>query len=138
MGERPTAAFVLMLIGGIIITIAGAIGTGALLIFGGKAIDVPIAGHVLSILIGIAIMVLVFGIIIIIASIKVKSGIPSTVKTWSIVGLVLSVICLILGAAWFIGPILSLIGSILGLVWKPPTQPTTYTPSTYAQQQQSS
>jgi len=34
-----------------------------------------------------------------------------------------------MGAGFFIGAILGLVGAILGLVWKPPTPPATQQPS---------
>lgn len=115
--KRPTAAFVLSLIGGIFILL-GSIVTAVLAgIFGEAMMFIPFFG---AILIVMGILGLISGIIILIGAVMINSGDPSKVRTGSIIVLVFSILSLIFaGGGFIIGFILALIGSILGLVWKP-------------------
>lgn len=107
MEEKPTAAFILSLIGGIFVLLGG-IGLAflgaiiALFTFG--------AGAILGIF-------AIFGIIIIIGAIMMYTK-PRSAKTWGIIVLILGIISLI-GIVTALGGILSLIGGILAIVWKP-------------------
>ena len=107
--EKPTAAFVLSLVGGILILINGLVlaALGAIL-----ALFFPAAGILL------AALGLVFGIIVLLGAIMLWTQ-PGQHKTWSIVVLVFSILSLVIGGGFIIGFILGLIGGILGIVWKP-------------------
>jgi len=112
MAEKPTAAFVLILITGLIVATIVAMGATALALFG--------LGWLGGVVMVIGVLQLIFAIIILVGAIQINSGKPGKVKTWSIVVLILSIICLISGRGFYIGPILSLVGAILGLTWRPP------------------
>lgn len=108
--QRPTAAFVLSLIGGLIIFF-----TGIVLSFIGAIVTIFIGG------IGgiIGIFGIVWGILVIIGAIMMYTR-PDQHVIWGIVVLIFSIL------SWFgaaggliIGFILALIGGILGIVWKP-------------------
>ena len=104
LGESPTAAWILTLIGSILGIIgwglAAVASTALLALFG------PLAA------LGVIVWWFVVAhIIMLIGAIEIKSGIPSKVRTWGIIVLIFS----ILGGI----NILTLIGGILALVWKP-------------------
>lgn len=117
--ERPTAAFVLSLIGGILILIGSLIGSILAGILGGAMMLVPFLEGFGALIILIAVVGVVFGIIIIIGAVMINSGDPSRVRTGSILVLIFSILSLFTGGGFIIGFILALVGSILGLVWRP-------------------
>jgi len=100
MEEKPTAAFALSLIGGI------------LWILGGIVVA-TVAGIFTSIIGGIGAILgvypLITGLIVLLGAIMMYNN-PSSTHTWGIVILILSIIS---------GNIFGLIGGILALVWKP-------------------
>jgi len=107
MAEKPTAAFVLSLLGGIFVLIPG-LGLAAL----GSMLAIFTFG------LGLAFWIFpIFGIIIIIGSIMMYSN-PNSTKTWGVVVLILGIISFI-GVITALGALLALIGGILALVWKP-------------------
>jgi len=120
LGEEPTAAWILSLIGGILGLLGYLLVLGLALASLGAAAaeaeqynaEVPglgLAGGALAALCG---WFVIAHIIIIIGALKIKSGEPSSVRTGGILVLIFS----ILGG----GNILALIGGILALTWKPP------------------
>jgi len=121
-GERPTAAFVLSLIGGILILIGSLISSILAGLFGGLLMIAPFLGGLGALVIFIAVLGVIFGIIVIIGAVMINSGDPSRVRTGSIVVLIFSILSLFTGGGFIIGFILALVGSILGLVWKPSEQ----------------
>ena len=109
MEEKPTAAFVLSLIGGIIVLLGG-IGLAILGTFlAAFGLDLGLILYIFPI----------FGIIIIIGSIMMYSS-PKSAKTWGIIVLILGIISMI-GIITALGGLLALIGGILAIVWKPST-----------------
>lgn len=122
--EKPTAAFVLSLIGGIFILLAG-----LFIGFIGFAVTLPIGGFGAALgLLGIA-----WGVIVIIGAIMMNSK-PEQHTMWGVIVLVFSLVSWV-GAlgGFFIGFILALIGGILGITWKPsvappPTQQESFPP----------
>jgi len=120
VAERPTAAFVLSLIGGIlylifglIIAVAGAfVGSFTTLIgFPGIGLAIAVVGAI----------GLVSGVIMVIGAGMMNAVEKSKVTTGSILVLVFTIIGAVFTLGGFIiGFILALIGSILGLTWKPP------------------
>lgn len=110
--QKPTAAFVLSLIGGIIILLIGAAIASV-----GTIISLPVSIGSGVLLIGIA--GVVNGLIIVIGSVLMYQN-PQTHVVWGVVILVLSLVSWIttLGG-FFIGFILTLIGAILALVFHP-------------------
>jgi len=107
MEEKPTAAFVLSLIGGIFVLIGG--------------IWLALVGAIIAIFTEGAGLILgvfaVFGIIIIIGSIMMYNQ-PNSATTWGIIILILGIISLV-GIITAFGGLLSLIGGILAIIWKP-------------------
>jgi len=109
MEEKPTAAFVLSLIGGIIVLLGG-IGLAILGTFlAAVGLDLGLLLYIFPI----------FGLIIIIGSIMMYSN-PKSAKTWGIIVLILGIISMI-GIITALGGLLALIGGILAIVWKPST-----------------
>jgi hypothetical protein len=124
MGEKPTAAFALSLIGAIIYLITGILVVAAaaflssisgLISAGG---GVAIAGIAVAIVAGVA---LVSGIVMLLGAVMMNSTNRSRVRTGATLVLVFTFIGAIFTVGGFvIGFILALIGSILGLTWRPP------------------
>lgn len=114
MAEKPTAAFVLSLIGGIFMLIGG--------------IVVATVGAIIStvILSGVGIVIgiigIVFALIVIIGSIMLYNN-PNSHTMWGVIILILSIIDF--PGAWGIGigSLLAFIGAILALVYKPSMAP---------------
>ena len=118
MGEKPTAAFVLSLIGAIFYILIG-IGVAALAAVFGSILGIAGAG---AFGLGIALVGavgLVSGIVMIIGAAMMYSSDRSRVRTGSVLVFTLVGAIFTFGGA-VIGFILALIGSILGLTWKPP------------------
>jgi len=116
--EKPTAAFILLLIGGIFIIIGGifVIALGGVI----AGMELPAATSASGLVIGVGFLGLIFGILVVIGALMVNSGDPDKVKNGSIIGLIFGVLSLfVVGGGFFIGFLLSLIDGILGLTWKP-------------------
>ncbi len=134
MGERPTAAFVLSLISGILVLLTGIlmlVAAGLVSSISGELVPgIPYPLELIGSLIAIfGVVGLIFGILILVGAVMIYSGEPSKVKIGSILVLVFSILSLfIVGGGFFIGFILGLIGGILGLIWKPPVRQETPTP----------
>jgi len=133
---RPTTAFVLILIGGILILINAVIFIYASTIAGEvvKKLNITsmypgIAEMVGTTLLVMGIIGLVFAVLVIIGSALVYSGVPGKVKAGSILGLVFGILSILIGGGFIIGLILALIGGILGLRWKPRSPPPAPTPA---------
>lgn len=123
MAEKPTAAFVLSIISGILILINGAI----VIVAGGLAEEIlPGMGAIIS---AVGFVGLIFGILVLIGAVLMYSIDPGKVKIGAILVLIFSILSIFTGGGFFIGFILGLIGGILGLVWKPPAKPTPTIPS---------
>ncbi|MEM2214636.1 MAG: hypothetical protein QXQ20_08155 [Candidatus Nezhaarchaeales archaeon] len=124
MGEKPTAAFVLSLVGGIIILINGIIVLVGAGIAASIATMVPGMGPAISgLVIAFASFILVMGILVIVGAVMINSGAPNKVRVGSILVIVFSVISLLGGGGFIVGFVLALVGGILGLTWKPATPP---------------
>jgi hypothetical protein len=117
LGEKPTAAFVLSLIGAIFILINGLV-VAAMFAAGGALVGILLPG-LGAMMIVLGALAIVFGIIVIIGAIMINSGERNKVRIGSVLVLIFSIISLVGGGGFIIGFILCLIGSILGLVWKP-------------------
>jgi hypothetical protein len=132
--EKPTAAFILSLIGGIFILLGG----GTMSILGywfsggyrGRGFGMMGPGFGMMSRLGygfgvLGVVGLVFGIIVIVSAIMLNSK-PEQHSTWGALIVLFSVLS-IFGSAmggFGIGLILGLIGGILAITWKP-TQPKT-------------
>jgi hypothetical protein len=107
MSEKPTTAFILSLIGGILVLLGGliwaAVGTLLAFFFAGL-------GFLLW-------AFLIFGIIIIIGVVMINSN-PSSAHSWGVVILILGVLSLF-GVVKALGGILAIIDGAFALTWKP-------------------
>jgi hypothetical protein len=119
MPEKPTAAFVLSLLGAIFIIIGGLVYAVIFSIIGGifDFIGFGGLGDLITIL---GVLRIVWGILVLIGAIMMNSEDKGKVRTGSILVLIFSIL------SWFgaagglvIGFLLGLIGTILGLTWNP-------------------
>jgi hypothetical protein len=124
MADKPTAAFVLSLIGGIFILIGGLSYIALGSVIGGLGFG--LGGVALA---GIGVFGLICGLLTILGAVWINSGEQGKVRNGSILVLIFSILSFV-GAAggFFLGFLLGLIGAILGLTWKPSTTGTTATP----------
>lgn len=125
MSEKPTAAFVLSLIGGILILIGGLLYAivgaycGAFIsMFESIAPGAMGLGALIFVMMALGV---IFGIIVIVGSAMIYQAEPSKVKTGSILVIIFSILSLFTAGSggFIVGFVLGLIGGILGLVWKP-------------------
>ena len=110
LAEKPTAPFILSLIGGILVLLGGLLWAAL--------------GTLLAFFTGFGFLLyvfLIFGILIIIGAVSMYSA-PSSTKTWGIVILVLGILSLI-GIITALGGLLAIIGGALAIGWKPSGQP---------------
>ena len=124
MGEKPTAAFALSLVGAIIYLVTGILVALAAAFLSsisgliGAGAGVAVAGIAVALVAGVA---LVSGIVMLLGAVMMNSTNRSRVRTGAILVLVFTFIGAVFTVGGFvIGFILALIGSILGLTWKPP------------------
>lgn len=122
LSEKPTAPFVLSLIGGILMVLSGAV-LGAIGPFLSSIIDpIPIGRsfiYIRSILYTLMGLKVILGIIVIIAAVLLYSN-PVQQTLWGVIILVLSIISIVLaGPVSFIGSVLGIVGGALALTWKP-------------------
>ncbi len=116
-GSYPVAAFVLTLIGGILILLDG-IYDAAVAAFVGSLVGAFFPGLGLLIIV-LGIVALLFGIIILFGAVQMRSH-PQSARTWGAVVLVLGLISIVGGGGFVLGLILALVGGILAIVWHPP------------------
>ncbi len=117
MAEKPTAAMVLSLIGGIFILLGG-----AFLAFAGSVIsslNLTGVGSTGSLVTALGVVGIILGLIIIVGGVMMYNN-PQTHTMWGVVILVLSLVSWVTSIGGFvIGFLLALIGGILGIVFKP-------------------
>ncbi len=119
---KPTVAFLLSLIAGIIYLIVGVIVTAAATVVSSlpKLSGISDVRAVLVVVGGIG---LVSGVIMTVGSLWMNSENRSRVRTGAILVLVFTFVgSLFTVGGFFLGFVLGLVGSILGLVWKPPAE----------------
>lgn len=128
--ENPTIAFVLSLIGGILILVSGimllALGTfvGGMMgrFYGGMMGGYPgVGGYFASMMAVLGVGGIICGIIVLIGAYLLNSN-PASHATWGAFILVFSVLSLFEGGGYIIGAILGIVGGILGITWKPPAE----------------
>ncbi|MEM3565622.1 MAG: hypothetical protein QXK47_02120 [Candidatus Bathyarchaeia archaeon] len=120
LGEKPTAAFALSLVGAIFMILGGLVSAILASIAGGFLSIVPGMEWLGGALLIFGILGLIFGILVLVGAVMINSGERDKVRTGSIIVLIFSILNLIFGSGgFFIGFILGLIGGILGLIWKP-------------------
>ena len=119
MAEKPTAAFVLSLIGAIFIII-GALGNLVLASIISSYIGFLDFGAFGGAIMVMAVLGMVWGILVLVGAIMINSADTNKVRIGAILVLIFSILSWV-GAygGLFIGFLLGLIGSILALTWKP-------------------
>jgi len=121
MGDKPTAAMVLSLIGGIFVIIGG-----AFIAFIGSLIgslNVAGSGSASSTALALGIVGVIMGLIMVVGAFMMYSK-PTSAKMWGVIVLILSIISWVTAAGGlFIGFLLGLIGGILALTFKPAMAP---------------
>jgi Family of unknown function (DUF6114)/zinc-ribbon domain len=110
MAEKPTAAFVLSLLGGIFILLGGAVIAA---IGASMFVVLPAIGLVIGV-IGLA-----FGVLVLVGAIMLYVH-PEQHVTWGVIILVFSILSVFTSLGGFlVGLILGIIGGALGIGWKP-------------------
>ena len=113
----PRTAYLLSLIGGILILVFSVIYALAILVVASINATVGFGlgvGHRIA----LAVVAILFGLIVLYFALKLKSS-PQNAKTYGILILVFSVISFIGGGGFYIGASLALVGGILAIVWRP-------------------
>lgn len=115
----PSGAYILSLIGGILILISGLVTAILAGIVGSYALNVIPGAAVLVIVLGV--IGLLIGIGVVYLATKLKSNPQrSAVSSNGLVILILAVVSLFVGGGGFyIGAILAIVGGVLAMVWKP-------------------
>ena len=127
--ERPTAAFILSLIGGIFILLGGGMMSmlgygfrGMMSSYGGWGYGMMRPGFgMMGLAFGATgILGLVFGVIVIISAIMLNSK-PQEHTTWGTLIVIFSVLSIVGSAmgGFGIGLVLGLVGGVLAITWKP-------------------
>jgi len=113
-GDRPTAAFVLSLVGGVIILVTGVL-VGVIFLVVGTYLGGPLFLSVFWGLLGILI-----GIPIILGAVMLYVN-PKNHTAWGVVVIVFSLASYVTASlgGFVIGLLLGLIGGILGAIWNP-------------------
>jgi hypothetical protein len=114
----PRTAYLLSLIGGILILIFSLIYAVILLAIASLFSSLGF-GLGATIAVAFAVVALVLGLVVLVLAMRLKSN-PGGVKTTGILIVVFAVISFIGGGGFYIGAILALIGGILALIWHPP------------------
>jgi ribosomal protein L40E len=113
----PRTAYLLSLIGGILILFLSIIYAAVLAVIGSIYAAVGF-GAGAAILIGFAVIAIVFGIIVLLLALRLKSN-PQGARMTGILIIVFSLISFIGGGGFYIGAILALVGGILAVIWTP-------------------
>jgi hypothetical protein len=113
----PRTAYLLTLIGGILILIGGII-EAALLAAIGSVLAGFGYGGLAALAIAFAVIALIFGIIILVLAMRLKSN-PQSAKMTGVLIIVFALISYVGGGGFYIGLILALVGGILALIWNP-------------------
>lgn len=118
METYPRTAYLLSLIGGILILVFSVI--YALIILAIASFFAAVGfGLGVGVAIGLAVVAILFGLVVLYFALRLKSN-PQNAKTYGILILVFSVISFIGGGGFYIGAILALVGGILAIIWRPP------------------
>jgi len=124
--EKPTTAYILSLIAGILMLLGGGMGTysgmmggrsmmGGYNMMGPSMMGYPSWGFGM----GFGVFGLIFGIVVIFGAIMLDSK-PKEHKTWGTIILVFSILSILGGMGGFgIGAILGIIGGALAISWSP-------------------
>jgi hypothetical protein len=130
MAEKPTAAMVLSIIGGIFVILGGAfiafVGSLFFSIPGTTGTTGPSTTGIASVVVIVGVIGIIMGLIMIVGGVMMNSN-PQSHTMWGVIVLVLSILSWGTAAGGlFIGFLLGLIGGILALTFKPSTMGTPY------------
>jgi Family of unknown function (DUF6114) len=129
MGDKPTAAMVLSLIGGICVILGGALiaFVGSLVSSFGYLANGGTTGGTLVTVFGV--VGIIMGLIMIIGGFIMYSK-PGSAKMWGVIILILSILSWITAIGGLvIGFILGLVGGIMAIVFKPSASPAPTSPT---------
>lgn len=118
MGEKPTAAAVLSIVGGVFILLFGIAVLVLASILGGLIGGIGGPVDPTAILVAFALPAIIIGIVVIALGALMLMK-PTSARVLGVVVLVLSIVSFFFGGGFFLGGILGLIGGILGIVFKP-------------------
>ncbi|MGD1099395.1 MAG: DUF6114 domain-containing protein [Thermoplasmata archaeon] len=116
----PSTAYLLSLIGGILIILGGLLTIVAGLVlsaFIGN--DIPGASAAVAFVVGFGLLGVIFGFLIVFWAFRLKSN-PGSARMLGILIIVFSLIGFLSGGGFYIGSILALIGGIMAVSWHPP------------------
>jgi hypothetical protein len=117
-GEKPTAGFVLGLIGGILMLLEGllfvVVASMASSIGGLVGMPINFGGLFMA----LAAIGLIFALIVLLSSVMLYMR-PASHVLWGVMLLLFSIFSFVIGGGFYLGGILGLIGGILGIVFKP-------------------
>jgi hypothetical protein len=114
----PRTAYLLALIGGILILLGAIVEAIELAIIGSAFAAFGFGGFA-ALFIALAVIALIFGIIVLVLALRLKSN-PQGVKMTGVLIIVFSLLSYIGGGGFYLGGILALVGGILALIWNPP------------------
>ncbi|MCS6769766.1 MAG: hypothetical protein NZ570_04950 [Candidatus Caldarchaeum sp.] len=124
--EKPTAAFILSLVAGVLILAGGLFGVAAWMMWDGMAYWGGWGGMMGPMMMGwwmpwawsaFSLLGLVSGIAIIAGALMLQSH-PAQAQTWGTVILVFSVVSVFGMGGFLLGALLGILGGILALTWK--------------------
>jgi hypothetical protein len=110
--ERPYAAFVLSLVGGVLILVGGLLGLTWL--------GWPMWGWMPGFLLAFSAVGLVSGAAVVTAAYMLYNK-PSQAQTWGTIVLVFAIVSLLSAGGFIIGALLGIVGGLLALTWRRPT-----------------
>jgi len=121
----PSAAYVLALIGGILIALYGLVEAVESVVFR-SAIESLLPGAS-DIVLAFGVLALVLGVLIVAFGLRLKSD-PASARTSGVLIIVFALVSFVGGGGLFLGLILALVGGIMAATW----HPTRWTDSAYA------
>ncbi|MEM4481775.1 MAG: hypothetical protein QXV04_03540, partial [Desulfurococcaceae archaeon] len=124
MSEKPLAAFILILISGVMMVVS------SILFMIGASLFIQIPRFFPRLIASLALVIGfaggILGILILLGAFMINTGNPNKVRTWSIIVLVACVLSILppinvstLFGGIFIGFTFGIVGAILGLTWRP-------------------
>ena len=131
--KGPEAAFVLSLVGGVLILIGSVVvmmwafggmptwggPMGSMMGgYGGMMGGMGFSG--MGVFGGMSFLGLIAGILVLVGAVMLRSR-PADASTWGIIILVFSIVSLFGMGGFFIGAVLGFVGGLLAVTWKPPT-----------------
>ncbi len=123
--QERQVAYVLLLVGGILTLLSGLFAlsaslfaTSLLLSAAGFGALMMATGTFGALMIAAGALGVVCGALMIVAAMYINSTDANQIRTWSVIGLVFTLIGIVSGGGFVIGFILGLVGSIMGLTHK--------------------